>query len=79
MVQITHIYGEGVVAGGVIYCLNDQKALAQMQLLHGNFVSLFMVFLLPVIIFEAGYNMHKASSERTSVVDRSYSTSSSGR
>ena len=49
----------GMAAGGILYFTKDTKVLNEMKLLHGNFIGLFMIFLLPAIIFEAGYNMHK--------------------
>ena len=49
----------GITAGGILYVSKSHESLERMRLLHGNFINLFMLFLLPAIIFEAGYNMHK--------------------
>jgi len=46
-------------ASAFLYYTEQKEQLKQMRLLHGNFIGLFMIFLLPAIILEAGYNMQK--------------------
>ena len=49
----------GMGVGAVLYFKRDGNSLEGMRLLQQNFVNLFMILLLPMIIFHAGYNINK--------------------